>query len=320
MGTSAPTSETPRYLQIAAEIAAQIERGELRAGDRVPSTRLIVERWGVAMATATKALTELRRSGLVRALPGVGTIVEGAVREPPPPAVLPPARRRGTPDGGLNAERVVEAGIRVADLEGLSALSMRRVAAEVGAATMSLYRHVEDKEDLVVRMLDVVFRAWHPPAAPPDAWRPRLELVARVFWGACREHPWIAPAISMTRPQAVAGLLPFSEFLLATLDRLGLDHQTTFTAYLALLNYVRGMGLNVEMEAEAEAATGIDNEAWMDEQEPRLRAILGSGDFPVFRAYVAQEYDFDLDGLFEFGLQRLLDGFEVLVDGRSPRD
>jgi hypothetical protein len=82
---------------------------------------------------------------------------------------------------------------------------------------------------------------------------------------------------------------------------------------------VCGIALNVEMEAEAEAATGIDNEAWMNAQEPRLRAVLGSGDFPVFRRYVAQECDFSLDEQFEFALQRMFDGFEVLVEGLSSR-
>ncbi|WP_311931749.1 winged helix-turn-helix domain-containing protein [Microbispora sp. H11081] len=64
-----------RYQEIAAGIRRRIEAGELRPGDRVPSTREIVREWGVAMATATKVLTELRREGLVHAVPGVGTVV-----------------------------------------------------------------------------------------------------------------------------------------------------------------------------------------------------------------------------------------------------
>ena len=77
MSTSAPA---PRYLEIAAELRRRIESGELAPGMRVPSTRGIVDEWGVAMATATRVLTELRQQGLVRAVPGVGTVVEGARR------------------------------------------------------------------------------------------------------------------------------------------------------------------------------------------------------------------------------------------------
>jgi AcrR family transcriptional regulator len=263
------------------------------------------------MATATRVLNELRQEGLVRAVPGVGTVVQGRGAAPSPAAVRP--RRRATSAEALTPERIVDAAVAVADAEGLAAVSMRRVAGEIGAATMALYRHVADKEDLVVRMMNAVMEAWRPPAEPPAGWRPGVELAARVYWAGCREHPWMASALSITRPQPLAGALPFSEFLLATLDGLGLDHQTTFTAYLMLVNYVRGMALNLELEAEAEAATGVDNEEWMEAQEPQLAALVGAGEFPVFTRYVTREYDFDLDRLFDFGLQRMLDGLAALV-------
>ena len=67
----------PPYAQIAAELRDRIAAGEMAQGDRVPSTREITRRWGVAMATATKALTALREEGLVRPIPGVGTVVNG---------------------------------------------------------------------------------------------------------------------------------------------------------------------------------------------------------------------------------------------------
>ncbi|MEU8437658.1 winged helix-turn-helix domain-containing protein, partial [Streptomyces sp. NPDC029216] len=65
----------PRYSQITAELRRRIETGELAPGDRVPSTREITRQWDVAMATASKVLSELRREGLVSAVPGVGTVV-----------------------------------------------------------------------------------------------------------------------------------------------------------------------------------------------------------------------------------------------------
>src|SRR5215469_10913008 len=156
MSTSAPSwSGTPRYQQIAAELRRQIELGELPPGARVPSTRAIVDEWGVAMATATKVLTELRHEGLVRAVPGVGTVVDGG-RRPPRPGPAP--RRHGVAEPGLSAERIVAAGVAIADAEGLGAVSMRRVANELDVATMSLYRHVQDKDGLLLHMLDAVFR------------------------------------------------------------------------------------------------------------------------------------------------------------------
>src|SRR5262249_45571612 len=314
MSTSAPVSSAaPRYRQIAAELRRQIEAGELTPGMRVPSTRAIIDGWGVAMATATKVLTELRHQGLVRAVPGVGTVVEGDRR---PTRGAPAPRRQSSSEGGLTTERIVAAGVAIADAEGLGAVSMRRVATEVGVATMSLYRHCEDKDALGLEMMAAVFREGQLRGDPPIEWRPRVEIAARLVWDAFRRHPWLASTMWITRPQALAGGLPLSEFLLATLDELGLDHQTTFTAYITLFSFVRGIAMNLEMEAEAEAVSGVDSEEWLHAQEPRLRAIVDAGNFPVFLRHVSQDYDFSLDELFEFGLSRMVDGLAALLDER----
>ncbi|MER8185936.1 TetR/AcrR family transcriptional regulator C-terminal domain-containing protein [Kitasatospora sp. NPDC094015] len=312
-----------RYAQIADELRQRIDSGELAPGDRVPSTREITRRWGVAMATATRVLTELRQAGLVRAVPGVGTVVTdragGARSAVAPPATRSaPAPRRQAAGSGPTAERIVSTAIAVADAEGLAALSMRRVAAELGMATMSLYRHVADKEDLLTRMLEACFTDHPLPADPPDGWRPRLELVARALWTMFRRHPWLASALSVTRPQPVASALPFTEWVLEALDGRGLDLQAVFTAHLTLFNYIRGTALNLEMEAEAEALSGLTNDEWMDTQEPPLLALLTTGRYPTFARLATTGYDFDLDGLFEFGLQRILDGIAVRL-GEDPR-
>lgn len=312
----------PRYSQIVVELRRRIETGELAPGDRVPSTREITRQWGVAMATATKVLTELRREGMVRAVPGVGTVVAAPNR--PSRAARPAAAARpsGPSDApsaqaALTLARIVGTAVTVADTEGLAAVSMRRVAAELGVATMSLYRHVSDKDDLLTRMMGAVI-AEHPlPADPPTGWREAIGLAARQLWHLFRSHPWLAPALSVTRPQMITSALPYSEWMLATLHAHGLDLHSAFTAHLTLLNYARGTAVNLEAEREAEAHSGLDSEEWMDTQEPAFLAILGSGRFPELARLAAAGYDFDLDALFEFGLQRLLDGLAPLLDGTA---
>src|SRR3954468_2630132 len=121
------TETVPPYRQIVSEVRRRIEAGELRPGDRVPSARAITRQWGVAIATATKVHAALRDEGLTVARPGVGTVVAG------------PAPRR---DHDLTEERIVAAAIAIADADGLAELSMRRIATDLGVATMSLYRHV----------------------------------------------------------------------------------------------------------------------------------------------------------------------------------
>ncbi|OIK23731.1 TetR/AcrR family transcriptional regulator C-terminal domain-containing protein [Streptomyces malaysiense] len=307
--------------QIAGELRRRIETGELAPGERVPSTREITRQWGVAMATATKVLTELRRAGLVRAVPGVGTVVAPPARpaRPPRPAATRQGGRPADAPSALTLDRIVTAAVAVADTEGLAAVSMRRVAAELGVATMSLYRHVADKDDLLTRMLDTVI-ARHPlPADPPRDWRAAIELAARRLWDQFRRHPWLAPALSVTRPQLVTSALPYSEWTLSVLRSRGLDLPTAFTAHLMLFNYARGIAVNLESEREAEAYSGLDSEQWMDTREPELLDILATGRFPALSQLAAAGYDLDLDDLFEFGLQRLLDGLAALVGEERPR-
>src|ERR1700733_5296900 len=118
----------PPYAQIAAELRDQINNGTLAPGDRVPSTREITQRWGVAMATATKALAALRQEGMIRPIPGVGTVVVG--RQPAqgrPLSLVPPAtppgpaaaRRPGLSDPRLTPARIVAAAIAPAGAAGL---------------------------------------------------------------------------------------------------------------------------------------------------------------------------------------------------------
>jgi len=318
--------EAPRYSRIVAELRQRIETGELTAGQRVPSTREITRQWGVAMATATKVLAELRREGLVHAVPGVGTVVSvagpprAAAERPaagPGSAARPAAARRSSPDQALSLERIVNAAIAVADEEGLPAVSMRRVASELAVATMSLYRHVHDKEALLTRMMDAAFAGQPLPADPPEGWRERLTLAARLLWDVFHHHPWLAPALSVTRPQPVPSALPYTEWVLASLDGLGLDLSTMMTTHITLFNYVRGTAVNVELETEAEALSGIDNEAWLAGQEPALLEIMAGGRFPTLERITRESYDFNLDHLFEFGLQRLLDGIAVLIESNG---
>ncbi|MFD0349486.1 GntR family transcriptional regulator [Kitasatospora aburaviensis] len=90
----APETEPP-FQRIAAELRRRIATGELAPGERVPSTRRIAQDWGVALATATKALTVLRLEGLVEALPRVGTVVAA----PAGPTAGSPAAPAAPADG-----------------------------------------------------------------------------------------------------------------------------------------------------------------------------------------------------------------------------
>lgn len=127
-----------------------------------------------------------------------------------------PAPRRGRAPG-MSAEGIAQAAIGLADAEGLAAVSMARVAAELGSATMSLYRYVASKDELLLLMADVVLP--EPPAAMPGAdWRERLTAWAYAVLGVMRAHPWYREIPIKGPPAGPRNLLWFDRALGALAD------------------------------------------------------------------------------------------------------
>jgi len=318
----------PPYLRIVEEIRRRISEGLLNPGDRVPSTREITREWGVAMATATKTLATLRQEGAVRAVPGLGTVVAGptparsALARPSGETAGPASRHGPRETSGheepLSRERIVAVAILVADREGLAAVSMRRISTQLDAATMSMYRYVRGKDDLLGAMVDAAFAEFPPPSQSPPGWRDQLLLAARLQWDMYRCHPWLAEAVSFTRPQATLSTLPHFEWVLRAVDGLGLDPLTMLYMAETLFSYVHGTAVNLVAEAEAEQDSGLSYEQFSATQEPVVGQLLATGRFPVFTRVTTELADrrhpenvrrgLDLDALFEFGLQRLLAG------------
>ncbi|MEV6978131.1 TetR/AcrR family transcriptional regulator C-terminal domain-containing protein [Kitasatospora sp. NPDC093806] len=305
----APETDPP-FRRIAAELRRRIATGELAPGARVPSTRRIAQDWGVALATATKALTVLRLEGLVEARPRVGTVVA----EPAQPRA---PKQPTTPEGELSRERLVRAALELADAEGLAALSMRAVAARLGVSAMSAYRYVTSKDELVLLTADAAFGEASYPAEPPAGWRPRLELGARTLWTLFRRHPWLAQLTPVTRPLLLPNLLAHAEWALAALDGHGLDTTTVLDIHVLLYSYIEGIAVNLEREAQAQDSTGLTGEQWTDTRLAAFAPLAGTGRFPVFTRMMAElsdGYDLNLDALFEFGLANLLDGLTPRIE------
>ncbi|MFG2191388.1 GntR family transcriptional regulator [Streptomyces sp. NPDC048639] len=306
----------PPYLRVAADIRRRITGGELAPGDRVPSTRRIAREWNVALATATKALTVLSQEGLVQAKPRMGTVVATPRRRPTPAH----SRTAPAPERELTRERIVHTAVEIADAEGLTAVSMRSVAARLKAATMSPYRHVNSKDDLVILMADAVLGELCLPADAPAHWRTRLELGARSLWELHRAHPWLAQIGPLTRPLILPNLMTYSEWTLKALDGHGLDPTTMLNLNVLLYSHVQGIAVQLEREAQAASITGLSEEQWLDAQAPALAAITVSGDYPTFthviEALAESGYDLDLNELFEIGLGSMLDSVAALIEGR----
>jgi DNA-binding transcriptional regulator YhcF (GntR family) len=294
-------NDRPLYLRIAEEIAGDIRSGRLAEGQPAPSTRRIVRDWNVAMATATKVIGALRAAGLVETIPGSGTIVR---RHSAPAAVK-------TRRVALAQREIVETGVRIADADGLPLVTMRRVADSLGVSTMALYRHVPNKADLTLRMTDSVFAGVQLPEIPMAAWRRRLDAAAHLFWAVFSRHPWAAEVFSISRPQLMPSVLPLAEWSLSTLRAMGFGTHDMLCAHINLFAHVRGMALARLAEAQAEKDTGMPADDWMRHRDRGLRQWADFADHPGFGHVMREPFDFDLDTVFEYGLQRLLDGIDA---------
>ena len=313
MPSPAPRPDPP-YRRIAEEIRGRILSGELRPGDRVPSVRQIAQRWGVAVATATRAMATLRDNGLVEATVGSGTVVSNHTRRkyPVSSAAAQRPRQAGAVKQPLGRTHVLRAAIAIADVEGLDAVSMRRLAVDLGVGPMSLYRHVTNKDELVTQMADEVFGESVLPDPGPPGWRAKLELVARRQWELCRRHLWLPRAVSFTRPALVPNTMAHTEWILRALDGLGLSMTTRIREALTLHGLVATVALSMAAEVEWEQETGVTLDGWWLTQQKRADQTLDSGRFPLL-ATIPAETASDLNGLFEYGLARHLDGFATLV-------
>ncbi|MFI5553872.1 TetR/AcrR family transcriptional regulator [Streptomyces sp. NPDC051738] len=220
------------------------------------------------------------------------------------------------PKPALTLDQIVEAAVRVADTEGLESVSMRRVAAELGTGTMSLYRYVPGKAELLDLMLDRVQRPSENPADLGDGtWRSALQALGRATLDLYRRHPWLLQ-VNQSRPILGPSALDGMEKVLARIKPMGLSDPELISAIIMVDGYVVGAARTQLYAQEAERRTGLTDAEFWQAQTPMLEKVLTSGRFPLMASLDENTWGTDFDH-FEFGLQRILDGLEVFVAGRA---
>ncbi|MFE2865216.1 TetR/AcrR family transcriptional regulator [Embleya sp. NPDC059259] len=222
------------------------------------------------------------------------------------------------PKPALTLDRIVTAAIAVADAEGLEAVSMRRVAAEIGSGTMSLYRYVPGKAELIDLMVDKVNAPGDCAEFPPGSgWRNALEQVARGIWQMYNRHPWLL-GVDQARPVLGPNSLLALELTLAAIGDAALSDREKMTI-LSIIDggYVSGMARTHFNTVHAEQRTGVSDEQFWAAQAPLLNAAMTSGRYPRLAALAEDSFTQDGEAVFEFGLRLLLDGLETFIDRRS---
>src|SRR3954469_495137 len=235
---------------------------------------------------------------------------------PPLPASLEAAwglRARPTkgPKPALSLERIVDAAVALAQAEGIGAVSMARVAGELGSSPMSLYRYVAAKDELLALMVDAALGPVPQPAEDED-WRAGLTRWAWGYHDAFRRHPWALHVPS--GPAVTPNLTAWLEDGLRSLAGTGLPEAQKLSVMLLLSGYVRN-------EATLAASIGaVPGGEIMPAWGRLLARRTDPEDFPALHAALGSEafaQDDEPDDEFVFGLERVLDGIAALVSGKD---
>jgi AcrR family transcriptional regulator len=255
---------------------------------------------------------------------------QSAPSRPLPPGLDLLWGRRGRgqrgPKPGLSVDAIVAAAVRLADAEGLEAVSMARVAEQLGFTTMSLYRHVSSKEELLQLMWNASAQGAEELVIAGDDWRSRLRTWAMIQREMIDRHPWITQ-MPMAAPPMAPNSLAFVEHGLEAMDGTGLSDADKLRIIGLISSYTlseaRMAHDAVRAARAAEAAAGGEampvwtfeallREVTDEQTYPRLYRLAwseGIGDNPA---------GFDEQEEFRFGLDRILDGAEVLIRMARP--
>jgi AcrR family transcriptional regulator len=221
------------------------------------------------------------------------------------------------PKRSLSLDAVVDAAIAVADADGIEALSMRRVARELGVGTMSLYRYVPGKAELLDLMLDRVSDPAEQVAqAHGQNWRDVLVIVARGVRQIYLSHSWLL-RVNWSRPVMGPNTLAGLELHISGLHDLALTDQEKVSVMLLIDSYVTGMARNEILAASAAEATGVSDEQFWAEQSPVLERAMSTGNYPALARLADDAFELGWDETFEFGLERVLDGVAALIESRG---
>ncbi|MFI6288060.1 TetR/AcrR family transcriptional regulator [Streptomyces sp. NPDC051018] len=222
------------------------------------------------------------------------------------------------PKPGLSVDRIVAAAVALAAAEGLGAVSMGRVAKELGVSTMSLYRYVDAKDELYILMQEEVMGPPPEPPAPGTGWREAITAWAAAQRTMFRRHLWVL-RVPISGPPATPNSVAWWEQGLAALADTGLGDDDQLSVILLISGFVRNESLLAADIAEAVESSGVGAEEVMRRYATTLKRLAHPERYPsvarVLEAKVMDGPD-DPDYAFVFGMERILDGVEVMIEKR----
>jgi AcrR family transcriptional regulator len=219
-------------------------------------------------------------------------------------------------------EAIVATAIRLADTEGLDAVSIRRVAAALETRPMGLYSHIARKDDLIDLMVDEVL-AEALLEDVPDRWRDALSALAHALRAACLAHPWLVTAAGQ-RPDIGPNAMRCFEQALEAISDLDVERTKKLAIVRAVTTYAMGhaqVGL-----ARGQFRESLSDREWRTSAAAYLERLVDSGEFPHLAAFGAEGLlpDENDKPTFETGLDWLLTGIatdanEIAARNDAPR-
>ncbi|WP_328472478.1 TetR/AcrR family transcriptional regulator C-terminal domain-containing protein [Actinoplanes sp. NBC_00393] len=231
----------------------------------------------------------------------------------------------GTPQGTrgpkqrVSVDEVIRAGIAVADEEGLPAFAMRKVADRLGLKLMSVYTYVPGRSELIGLMVDEVIGEIPYPAHTGPL-RQRMAGVARRMWDDYHRHPWLLQ-IDNIRPWIGPNGCDLYEWQLAALEGAGFDDLEMDQIVTLISGFTAGAARTSIAARSTAERSGISDAEWWAVNAPILERVMPPGAYPLggrVGTAAGQEYNavIDPDRSFRFGLDRLLDGVELMLRDR----
>ncbi|WP_410659646.1 TetR/AcrR family transcriptional regulator [Amycolatopsis sp. lyj-112] len=224
-----------------------------------------------------------------------------------------PRRTRDQP--ALSQGQIVAEAVRLLDVEGVDALSMRRLGTALNAGATSLYRHVANRDELIELVVDEVYgEITVSDNEDPAKWREAAVAAAQSVRAMILRHPWVASLLGAVGLSYLGpNVMRLNERLLALFDNAGFLGDESDQAISAVLAYVIGVGTSEAAWLTTLAKSGRSEQEWAEHLRPAVEQA--SQDYPHQRDRIAQ-YDAQIDPRklrdekFLYGLDRMLDGLE----------
>ncbi|OLF11492.1 TetR family transcriptional regulator [Actinophytocola xinjiangensis] len=222
---------------------------------------------------------------------------------------------------GLTVPAIVAAGIEIADVDGLDALSMRKVADRLGVGAMSLYGHVPGKDDLTALMVDAVHAELYDQdvtaATRVGDWRAAMRFVAERNWALYQRHPWLLE-IRSSRPTLGPHVSRKYEVELRPLDGIGLSDIEMDAALTLVLSHVDSTARAHRKVSRTRTESGMTDAQWWAVVAPVLDQVMTDDDLIVSaRVGGAVGAEFDAaqhpEHALTFGLDVILDGIQARI-------